>query len=126
MKAEQDIITQRRMQLEDFKFMEFFEQVLKDYDFGWTFPYLSEIRSRTVCYGRGIEEHPTDDAVHQLLVRDVLIAMVYERRTELNFIEATYIIVAKGIRLARHRLDLYYKTTKDIIKHRRKEFKGID
>lgn len=26
MKAEQDIITQRRMQLEDFKFMEFFEQ----------------------------------------------------------------------------------------------------
>ena len=52
--------------------------------------------------------------------------MVYERRTELNFIEATYIIVAKGIRLARHRLDLYYKTTKDIIKQRRKEFKGID
>ena len=114
------------MQLEDFKFMEFFEQVLKDYDLGWTFPYLSEIRSRTVCYGRGIEEHPTDDAVHQLLVRDVLIAMVYERRTELNFIEATYIIVARGIRLARHRLDLYYKTTKDIIKQRRKEFKGIN
>ena len=121
--AEQDIVTQRRMQLEDFEFMEFFQKVIEDYDFRWTYPYMSNIRSRTVCYGRGIDEHITDDAIHQLLVQDVLVAMVYERRTELNFIEATYIIVAKWIRLAKHRLQLYYKDSKarEIIKKRRHE-----
>ncbi len=122
MVAEQDIIVQKRMQLEDFEFMDFFMKVIEDYDFKWTYPYFSEIRSRTVCFGRGYDEHTTDDAIHQLLVQDVLIAMVYERRTELNFIEATYVIVAKGIRKARHRLQLYYKNpkSKELIKLRRK------
>ena len=112
MVAEQDIIVQKRMQLEDFTFMPFFEQVIKDYGFE-PFRVISEIRSRTVEYGRGIEEHHTDDAVHQFLVQDCLVAMVYERRTELNFIEATYIICASGIRRAKHRLASYYKILKD-------------
>jgi len=120
MVAEQDIIVQKRMQLEDFQFMEFFQKVIEDYDFGWAYPYMAGIRSRTVCYGRGFDEHSTDDAIHQLLVQDVLVAMVYERRTDLNFIEATYIVVAKGIRLARHRLQLYYK---DLKYRKRKENK---
>lgn len=109
--AEQDIIVQKRMQLEDFTFMPFFEQVIKDYGFE-KFRVLSEIRSRTVDYGRGIDEHRTDDAVHQFLVQDCLVAMVYERRTELNFIEATYIVCASGIRRAKHRLKIFYKELK--------------
>ena len=112
MAAECDIITQRRMQLEDFEFMDFFKKVIEDYDFKWTYPYFSNIRSRTVCYGRGTDEHVTDDAIHQLLVQDVLVAMVYERRTEFNFIEATYVVIAKGIRKAKHRLQGYNKTFK--------------
>lgn len=109
--SEQDIIVQKRMQLEDFTFMPFFEQVIKDYGFE-KFRTLSEIRSRTVDYGRGIEEHPTDDAIHQFLVQDCLVAMVYERRTELNFIEATYVVCASGIRRAKHRLRWAYKVLK--------------
>ena len=112
MKAEQDIITQRRMQLEDFRCDEFFRQVLEDYDFLWAWPYFCERRDRTVCYGMYSKDHTTDDAIHQLTVKDVLVAMVYERRTEWNFIEATYVIVAKGIRLARHRLRSDYQTMK--------------
>ncbi len=111
-KAEQDIITQRRMQLEDFRCDEFFRQVLEDYDFLWAWPYFCELRNRTVCYGMYNKDHTTDDAIHQLTVKDVLVAMVYERRTEWNFIEATYVIVAKGIRLARHRLRSDYQTMK--------------
>lgn len=38
--------------------------------------------------------------------------MVYERRTNFNFIEATYVIIAKGIQLARHRLRDDYQTMK--------------
>lgn len=110
--AEQDIITQKRMQLEDFEFTPFFVKVVEDYGFKPFAPVLTEVRSRTVCYGRGLEEHPTDDAIHQLLVQDCLIALVYERRTEFNFIEATYIICAQGIRRAKKRLGLYYKTLK--------------
>lgn len=112
MAAEYDIIVQKRMQLEDFKFMDFFSEVIDNNNFRFVYPHFCEIRSRTVCYGRGLDEHPTDDAVHQLLVQDVLVAIVYERRTNFNFIEATYIIVAKGIRLAKHRLQNYYKYKK--------------
>lgn len=112
MVAEQDIVTQQRMQLEDFRCDEFFHKVLVDYDFLWAYPYFCEKRDRTVCYGMYSENHITDDAIHQLLVKDVLVALVYERRTDLNFIEATYVIVAKGIRLARHRLKNDYQTMK--------------
>lgn len=112
MVAEQDIVTQQRMQLEDFRCDEFFRKVLVDYDFLWAYPYFCEKRDRIVCYGMYSENHVTDDAIHQLLVKDVLVAMVYERRTDLNFIEATYVIVAKGIRLARRRLKNDYKSMK--------------
>lgn len=112
MVAEQDIVTQQRMQLEDFRCDEFFHKVLVDYDFLWAYPYFCEKRDRIVCYGMYSENHVTDDAIHQMLVKDVLVAMVYERRTDLNFIEATFVIVAKGIRLARHRLKNDYQTMK--------------
>lgn len=112
MAAEYDTIVQKRMQLEDFEFMDFFSKVIDDNNFKFVYPHFCEFRSRTVCYGRGLDEHSTDDAVHQLLIQDVLVAMVYERRTDFNFIEATYIIVAKGIRLAKHRLQYYYKYKK--------------
>ena len=112
MLPDQDIITQKRMQLEEFSFLPFLQKVIDDYGFTPFHPYVTEIRSRTVCYGRGCDEHRTDDAIHQLLVQDCLVAMVYERRTDLNFIEATYIICAQGIRRAKHRLKHYYKTLK--------------
>lgn len=112
MVAEQDIVTQRRMQLEDFRCDEFFRRVLSDYDFLWAYPYFCELRDRIVCFGMYSESHVTDDAIHQLLVNDVLVAMVYERRTNFNFIEATYVIVASGIRLARHRLRTEYREMK--------------
>ena len=110
--AEQDIVTQRRMQLEDFRCDDFFHKVLEDYDLLWAYGYFGEIRDRLVCYGMYSDNHCTDDAIHQLLIKDVLIALVYERRTDWNFIEATYVIVAKGIRLARHRLKGEYKLMK--------------
>lgn len=120
MVAEQDIIVQRRLQLEDFEFLTFFQQVISDYGFTPFCPYFSEIRSRTVCYGMApSEEHPTDDYIHQLLVQDCLIAMVYERRTEFNFIEATYVICAQGIRRARRRLSMQYKELKKRKKYRK-------
>ena len=112
MVAEQDIVTQQRMQLEDFRCDEFFRKVLVDYDLLWTWPYFCELRDRLVCYGLYLEDHATDDVIHQLLVKDVLVALVYERRTDWNFIEATYVIVAKGIRLARHRLRNDYREMK--------------
>jgi hypothetical protein len=112
MVEEQDIVTQQRMQLEDFRCDEFFHKVLVDYDFLWAYPYFCEKRDRIVCYGMYSENHVTDDAIHQLLVKDVLVALVYERRTDMNFIEATYVIVAKGIRLARHRLKNDYRSMK--------------
>lgn len=110
--AEQDIVTQRRMQLEDFRCDEFFQKVMEDYDLLWAYRYFGELRDRSVCYGMYSENHVTDDAIHQLLIKDVLVALVYERRTDWNFIEATYIIVAKGIRLARHRLKGEYSLMK--------------
>lgn len=118
MAAEQDIIIYKRMQLEDFSFMPFFEKVIEDYGFKG-FREFSEIRSRTICYGRGLDEHPTDDAIHQLLVEDCMVAFVIERRTEFNFIEATYVTCARSIRLARRRLRYYYK----IVKERKKTTK---
>lgn len=111
MAAENDIIVQKRMQLEDFTFMPFFEQVIKDYGLE-PFGVFSEIRSRTVEYGTESKTHPTDDKIHQFLVQDCLIAMVFERRTDFNFIEATYVICANGVRLAKHRLSHYYKELK--------------
>ena len=111
MVAENDIIVQKRMQLEDFAFMPFFEKVIEDYGFK-PFGAFSEIRSRIVEYGMESKPHPTDDKIHQFLLQDCLVAMVYERRTDFNFIEATYIICASGIRLAKRRLDIYYKTLK--------------
>lgn len=114
MVAENDIIVQKRMQLEDFTFMPFFEKVIEDYGFK-PFGVFSEIKSRTVEYGMESKPHPTDDKIHQLLIQDCLVSMVYERRTELNFIEATYIICASGIRLAKRRLGLYYRD----LKHKR-------
>lgn len=128
MVAEQDIVTQQRMQLEDFRCYEFFHKVLVDYDFLWAYPYFCEKRDRAVCYGMYSENHITDDAIHQLLVKDVLVAMVYERRTDMNFIEATYVIVAKGIRLARHRLRGDYqlmKHDKELRERVRNENKSI-
>lgn len=110
--AEQDIVTQRRMQLEDFRCDEFFHKVMEDYDLLWAYRYFGELRDRSVCYGMYAENHVTDDAIHQLLIKDVLVALVYERRTDWNFIEATYVIVAKGIRLARHRLKGEYSLMK--------------
>lgn len=110
--AEQDIVTQRRMQLEDFRCDEFFHEVMEDYDLLWAYRYFGERRDRSVCYGMYSKNHVTDDAIHQLLIKDVLVALVYERRTDWNFIEATYIIVAKGIRLARHRLKGEYSLMK--------------
>ena len=110
--AEQDIVTQRRMQLEDFRCDEFFPKVMEDYDLLLAYRYFGELRDRSVCYGMYAENHVTDDAIHQLLIKDVLVALVYERRTDWNFIEATYIIVAKGIRLARHRLKGEYSLMK--------------
>ncbi len=104
MVAEMDIVTQQRMQLEDFRCDDFFHKVLEDYDLLWAYRYFGSIRDRVVCYGMYAENHVTDDAIHQLLIKDVLVALVYERRTDWNFIEATFVIVAKGIRLARHRL----------------------
>ena len=112
MAAEQDIITQRRMQLEDFECMEFFHKVLEDYNLIWAYRYFGDIRHRTVCFGRGLNEHPTDDAIHQLLIKDVLVAMIYERRTDFNFIESTNVVIAKGIRLAKHRLGYEYRLLK--------------
>lgn len=126
MSAEMDIVTQRRMQLEDFRCDEFFKKVLVDYDLLWAYRYCCERRDRTLCYGMYSENHTTDDAIHQLLVKDVLVAMVYERRTDLNYIEATYVIVAKGIRLAKHRLCKEFqllKHNKDIRERIRKEVK---
>ena len=110
--AEQDIVTQRRMQLEDFRCDEFFHKVMEDYDLLWAYRYFGELRGRSVCYGMYSENHVTDDAIHHLLIKDALGALVYERRTNWNFIEATYIIVAKGIRLARHRLKGEYSLMK--------------
>lgn len=110
--AEHDIVTQRRMQLEDFRCDEFFHKVMEDYDLLWAYSYFGELRNRSVCYGMYLENHVTDDAIHQLLIKDVLVALVYERRTDWNFIEATYVIVAKGIRLARHRLKGEYSLMK--------------
>ena len=110
--AEQDIVTQRRMQLEDFRCDEFFRKVMEDYDLLWAYRYFGELRDRSVCYGMYSENHVTDDAIHQLLIKDVLVALVYERRTNWNFIEATYIIIANGIRLARHRLKGEYSLMK--------------
>ena len=67
-----------------------------------------------VCpFHRLAAEHLTDDKVHQMLMMDCLVAMVYERRTELNFIEATYVVSARGIRWAKHRLKGYYGCLKD-------------
>lgn len=128
MVAEQDIVTQHRMQIEDFRCDEFFRKVLVEYDFLWAWPYFCERRDRIVCYGMYGEDHATDDAIHQLLVKDVLVAMVYERRTDLNFIEATFVIVAKGIRLARHRLRGNYqlmKHNKELRERVRSENKSI-
>lgn len=114
MVPEQDIIVQKRMQLEDFSFLPFLHKVIDDYEFQEFCPVFSEIRSRTVCYGTeaSAASHPTDDKIHQLLIMDCLVAMVYERRTDMNFIEATYIICARGIRWARYRLKGEYKTLK--------------
>ena len=126
MSVEMDIITQRRMQLEDFQCDDFFRKVLEDYNLLWAYRYFGSIRNRIVCYGMYSENHVTDDAIHQLLIKDVLVALVYERRTDLNFIEATYVIVAKGIRLAKHRLRGDYQTlkhNKDIKERIQKEIK---
>lgn len=112
MVAEQDIVTQRRMQLEDFRCDEFFHKVMEDYDLLWAYRYFGELRDRSVCYGMYAENHVTDDAIHQLLIKDVLVALVYERRTDWNFIEATYVIVAKGVRMAKHRLQGEYTQMK--------------
>lgn len=110
--AEQDIVTQKRMQLEDFRCEEFFRGVLEDHDLLWAYPYFGSKRDRVVCYGSYCENHTTDDFIHQLLIKDVLVAMVFERRTDFNFIEATYVVVAKGIRMAKHRLEGDYATKK--------------
>ena len=129
MVAEQDIVTQRRMQLEDFRYNDFFHKVLEDYDLLWAYRYFGSVRDRSVCYGMYSENHVTDDAIHQLLIEDVLVAMVYERRTSFNFIEATYVIVASGIRLARHRLESAYaskKHDKNLRERIRKEIKTKD
>jgi len=65
MKAEQDTIIQKRMQLEDFEFMDFFAGVIEDCGFS-EFGCFSEIRSRAVCYDccSGCGDHLTDDKVH--------------------------------------------------------------
>ena len=100
------MIKQERLQLEDSNPSEFFYDVIKKYGFEGIGPF-GENRCRSVCKEICTDDkylHPVDDYIHEMLICDVLVAFYYERRTNLNFIEATYGVITDGLKLAKKRL----------------------
>ena len=65
-----------------------------------------EIRSRSLNYDCSSSPHETDDKIVQLVADNILIAMVFLRRTDGNHTEETSVIVEQGIRLFRRMLKL--------------------
>lgn len=107
-----DIIIQKRMQIEDFNAFEFFEGIIADYGLKGIRPY-GEIKIRSVC--KEVEQGTapravTNDYVYEMLVCDVMVAMAYERRTDLNFTEGTFVLIGRGMDLAKKRLGKIIKS----------------
>jgi len=107
------MIKQERLQLEDSKPSEFFYEITQKNGFEGIGPY-GENRCRSVCKEICTDDkylHPVDDFIHEMLICDVLVAFYYERRTDWNFIEATYGTIPDGLKLAKKRLRLALKGT---------------
>ena len=109
-----DEVKQQRMQLEDSKPSEYFYKLIKKHGFEGIGPF-GEIKTRSVCKEICTDDkypHPVDDYLHEMLICDVLVAFYYERRTTLNFIEATYGEIPSGMRLGKARLQRAMKGVK--------------
>lgn len=64
-------------------------------------PLHDERRRGTLCIERGTSLQVSDDAVSMLVVRDRIVAVMVQRRTDLNLVETVYNLHLDGERLAR-------------------------
>jgi len=72
---------------------DFIRSIIDEYDLKRFLPHV-EIRGRGVMFGLAdFESHRTDDAILQLVVRDMMVAMVFTRRDDLNYTEITTVFV---------------------------------
>lgn len=87
--ADQDTAQEKTMDAIDSRKNDFIEDIIKKYNLKGKEDV--EIRTKSVCQDSLGDAHPTDDLITEVLYKDHLIAMVYERRDSMNWTETNCI-----------------------------------
>lgn len=87
--ADQETLQQKTMDAIDSRKNDFIEDIIKKYNLKGN--AFCEIRTKAVCNSNLGDAHPTDDLVTEILYKDRLIAMIYERRDGFNWTETNCI-----------------------------------
>ena len=87
--TEQETSQEKTMDAIDSRKNDFIEDIIRKYDLKGKEGV--EIRTKSVCQDSLGDAHPTDDLITEVLYKDHLIAMVYERRDSMNWTETNCI-----------------------------------
>lgn len=87
--ADQETVQEKTMDAIDSRKNDFIEDIIKKYHL--IGKEGVEIRTKAVCQNSLGDAHPTDDLITEILYKDHLIAIVYQRRDGLNWTETNCI-----------------------------------
>lgn len=87
--ADQDTVQEKTMDAIDSRKNDFIEDIIKKYNLKAKEDV--EIRTKSVCQDSLGDAHPTDDLITEVLYKDHLIAIVYQRRDGMNWTETNCI-----------------------------------
>ena len=87
--ADQETSQQKTMDAIESRKNDFIEDIIRKYHL--VGKENVEIRTKSVCQDSLGDAHPTDDLITEILYKDHLIAMVYERRDSMNWTETNCI-----------------------------------